>query len=469
MVRGRIRFAGVSVAVVAAGTLTAGIVAAAPAGAAAICGSGGDDCYTLTVSPPQSVTAGASQQSFSFIVTDQASGHDTDPLASAQVTAPAGYVVTSASASAGTQTLNAAAGTVTFNGLGLHKSGASATLTVVATAPCSGAGSAWTVQPGESSPFFGTNGDNDNDYAHDFQASTASFTVTGSCTLAFQNGTAAAGPVTTQLGSPITSVVGSPASTDPVTVEVLDGNGNVITSSTAPITITATQNSSALTPPVTTELAATGGVASFSDILINQTGAGFQLTASTTSTGIAPVTSSYFEILNDVQGCKAGACTGTTSTSTTTGTVTTSSATSGQFLGVGLGGVTFACGGSYKPVSDPLSFDVLTSSGTTTNAQFTVTLSVSWKVAWASGHPAFWTWQVCFGSNVPFTALPGTASTATIGGVTYYTGLLPTCQRDDHDSDDVAPTPPCVLDRRIDWTGNVIVTFLGVGDAYGKM
>jgi hypothetical protein len=201
-------------------------------------------------------------------------------------------------------------------------------------------------------------------------------------------------------------------------------------------------------------------VASFPGLSINQTGSGYTLGA--TSTGITPVTSTYFDIWNVLQACSGTSCTGSSSTTTTTGTVTTSSAISGQFLGVGLGGVTFSCGLSYQPLSDPLSFDVLSTSGAAnSSAVFTVTLQLSKKLVQSSGHPGASTWQICFGSNVPFTALPGTSGTAVIGGITYYTGLLPDCSS-------TLPAP-CVLSRNKTNAGVEVVTFLGTGDAYGKM
>jgi hypothetical protein len=203
-------------------------------------------------------------------------------------------------------------------------------------------------------------------------------------------------------------------------------------------------------------------VASFPGLSISQTGSGYTLGA--TSPGITPAQpSSYFDIWGALQSCSGSQCSGSSSSKTTSGTVTTSSATAGEFLGVGLGGVTFSCGGSYQPVSDPLSFDVLSQSGVADNsALFSVTLELNKQQVQSSGHPGASTWQICFGSDILFTALPGTSGTAAIGGVTYYTGLLPDCNNAESNA-------PCVLSRNKDNAGNEIVTFLGTGDAYGKM
>jgi hypothetical protein len=452
MVRGRIGIAGVSVAVVAAGLLTAGILAATPAGAAGTCASG--ECSNVVVTPPPAGTTG----SITVTVTNETN----ETIKSVKVIAPSGFVVN-----------GVAGGTAVFQNLSVPDNH-SISLSVTVTAPCSAtAGSAWTVQASETSPFTNPVDDFEPDSLSQLSAA-----VTGSCSLAFQDGQppVVTGPVTTAPpGSAIPSVVGSSAAANPIVVSVLDATGQTITSSTAPITITASKYVSATqTIPVTlsgtTGSPAISGVASFANLAINQTGAGFQLTATTTSPGITPVTSSYFEILNDLKGCTGGSCTGSATTSTTTGLVTTSSASAGQFLGVGLGGVTVACGGSYQPVSDPLTFDVLNPSGTTSNANFTVTLSLSKKAVQSSGHPGASSWQVCFESDQPFTALPGTSESFTITNVTasgpeivtYYTGLLPDCNN-------TATNAPCVLSRNKTNAGVEIVQFLGTGDSRGVM
>jgi hypothetical protein len=54
----------------------------------------------------------------------------------------------------------------------------------------------------------------------------------------------------------------------------------------------------------------------------------------------------------------------------------------------------------------------------------------------------------------------GTAGTVNIGGVTYYTGLLPDCTS--------SQPAPCVEARNKDNAGNVIVTFLAAGDPFAR-
>jgi hypothetical protein len=244
-----------------------------------------------------------------------------------------------------------------------------------------------------------------------------------------------------------------------VSVEVLDGAGNLLAASTAAVTVAIGSNPGSGTLSGTTTVDATAGVASFPGLSINQPGIGYTLVA--TSPGITSATSSDFDIWGVLQGCSGAPCSGSSATKSTTGTVTTSSASSGEFLGVGLGGVSFSCGSSYQPLSDPLSFDVLSVSGVAdSSALFTNLIEISKSLVQSSGHPGASSWQICYGSQQPFTAMPGTAGTVNIGGVPYFTGLLPDCTS--------SQTAPCVEARNKDNAGNVIVTFLAVGDPFAR-
>ena len=444
MVKARVGIAGASVALVAGGLLAA-LGATAAGAASGSCATPGK-CY-LTAVQPTSVVAGEGQ-TFMFAVNNEAT---TQTLGSVQITAPAGFTITSASAAVGTATYTA--NSATFLNLGLSPT-QSVTLTVQASAPCSGGGSGWSVEAKQSNQFNGPN----NGFVLDTSSSLTA-TVSGSCSLAFLNE-----PVGGLAGSPITSQVGASAAADPVTVEVLDGNYNVVTGSTAVINLAvgANPNSSPVTLSGTTQAQAIQGVASFSNAVISQTGWPYTVVA--TSPGITQATSSYFGVYGGWQSCTGGPCSGTSSTKTTTGTATTSQATSAQFVGVGLGGLAgFSCSGSYQPASDPLNFDVLNPSGVTSSALFTVTLEVSKQVVQSSGHPGASSWQVCFASNVQFPAQPGTSLQPIIGGVQYYTGLLLDC------TNNTPANTPCVLSRNKDNAGNVLVTFLGYGDMNGRI
>ena len=127
---------------------------------------------------------------------------------------------------------------------------------------------------------------------------------------------------------------------------------------------------------------------------------------------------------------------------------------------VAVGGIDFVCVGTYQRVSDPVIFDVLTPSGVAlSSARFTVSLEIDKTAVLASGRTGAAQWQICYASDQPFTAQPGTSGTAVIGGVTYNTGLLPDCSN--------TQGVPCVQARHKDMAGDVIVTFLASGDPVG--
>lgn len=431
-----------SFAMVAASALTVGALVA-PAAAStpsSTCTSSGK-CYSADVSPFENIPAGASEN-FTFTITNEAAAQT---LGSVKITAPASFAITGASGPAGSSA-SFTSSSALFRYLSLSP-GQQATLTVGATAPCGSGSHQWGIDAKQSNQFKGSG----NDFTPD-PTSILAADVTGACSLEFS-----AQPNTTAAGEKITTAVGSTGG--PVTVEVLDGDGNLITGSTAPVTVAIGANPGAASLSGTTTVDASSGVATFGDLSVGQAGLGYTLIAS--SLGIDSATSAYFSIDDALPACSTGsACSASASTKTTSGTVTTSSAGTGEYLGVGLGGVTYGCP-TYTGSSDPLSFDVLNSSGAAqSSADFAVQLEISKAAVHASGHPGASTWQICYASTQPFTAVAGTSGTTVIGGVTYYTGLLPGCSNN-------SPVAPCVQARNDDNAGNVIVTFLATGDPVG--
>jgi hypothetical protein len=282
-------------------------------------------------------------------------------------------------------------------------------------------------------------------------------TYSSPCSLAF---TTDGQPAGTTVNTTITSSFDSPGA-GPVKVEVLDAWGQPVTNSTAAITvaITSTANPGSGTLSGTTTVDAIGGVASFSDLSINQPGIGYRLTA--TSNGMSPATSGHFTIWSSIQQCSTAPCSASASSATTSGTATTSSANPTQFLGTGIGGGSYSCPGTYQPVSDPFSFDVVSGSGGMgQGGQFDVTLRIDKSLVKSSGHPGASSWQICYASTSSFAPRSGNPGTATIGDVSFFTGLLPDCSK--------TPVAPCVQARHKDNAGDVIVTFLASGDPLGK-
>ena len=72
-------------------------------------------------------------------------------------------------------------------------------------------------------------------------------------------------------------------------------------------------------------------------------------------------------------------------------------------------------------------------------------------------------WQVCYGAQTPFLAIPGTNGTTTIGGTTYHTGLLLPCFLFTH-----RHPQPCLLSRQRIQGGAVKLTFIAQGDPFGR-
>ena len=287
-------------------------------------------------------------------------------------------------------------------------------------------------------------------------ASSGGCSPSSPCSLAF---TTDGQPAGTTVNTTITPSFDSPGA-GPVKIEVLDQFGQVVTASKAAITIaiTSTANPGGGTLSGTKTVNAIGGVASFSDLSINKHGFGYTLTA--TSRGMNGATSLRFNIWGSLQQCSTPPCSASQSSATTMGTVST--AATGQVLGAGLGGASYSCNGTYNPLSDPFSFDVLDTSGAPQpDVQFTAMLRIDKSVVQSSGHPGASSWQICYASTVPFTAQDGTSGTATIGGADFNTGLLTDCSN-------TAPVAPCVQARNKDNAGDVIVTFLASGDPVGR-
>jgi len=95
-------------------------------------------------------------------------------------------------------------------------------------------------------------------------------------------------------GQPGNTVAGA-SLTPAVVVQVQDALGNLVTGSTASITIAIGVNPGSGTLSGTTTAAASGGTATFNNLSINRTGTGYTLTA--TSAGLTMATSTAFNIL----------------------------------------------------------------------------------------------------------------------------------------------------------------------------
>jgi Domain of unknown function DUF11 len=193
----------------------------------------------------------------------------------------------------------------------------------------------------------------------------------------------------------------------------------------------------------------------------NGTGNDFQLDPASAGNLSGTITGSC-----TVQPCPPSApCSASASSATTSGTVTTSGPLpSGDSIVTGMESVNssfnYQCP-TYTAVADVFGFAVFDANGFPQSIPLTVTVRIDKSLVQSSGHTGASSWQICYGSTTPFTALPGTSQqNVTIGGSPgYFTGLLPDCTK--------TQGAPCVRSRNKNNAGDVIVTFLAFGDPVG--
>jgi Domain of unknown function DUF11 len=192
----------------------------------------------------------------------------------------------------------------------------------------------------------------------------------------------------------------------------------------------------------------------------NGTGNDFQLDPNSAGNLSGTLTGCTFQPCPPSAPCSASASSATTSV-----TVTTSAPLpSGDSIVTGIESVNssfnYSCP-TYTAVADVVGFAVFNAAGAPQPTLLTVTVRIDKSLVGSSGHPGASSWQICYASTTPFTALPGTAQqNVTIGGSPgFSTGLLPDCSS--------SQGAPCVQMRNKNNAGDVIVTFLAFGDPYG--
>lgn len=444
----------VAVALAAGAFVSFGEIGSA-AGATSSCGAGNCAGLALTAS---TASAGDSQP-FSFTLTNEhANDDDGGPVAigSAQVTAPAGFTITSASLPASappsaTVFLAPNGASATFDNLGLAH-GQSMSVQVTASAPCGNgvaAAYAWGVRMDQQSTFPGQPSE-DPFYLASAGSAQLSGTLSGQCSLSFVAG---GQPGSAAVGSTITDGVGS--SGGPVQVEVLSATGRPVSLSTAPVTVGLSADPTGVALSGATTTAAAGGVATFSNLSLPAGAPGYQLSA--TSPGLGSGTSRFFTVYGSIQPCSGASCSASASSPTATVGVQASSVTPGGFLGIGFGGVDLSCSG-YAAVTDPLNFDLLGPGGAALSGPgATATLEIPKAVVGSSGRRGASKWQICYASPTAFPALAGSAGTLQVGGTTYYTGLLLRCSPNQHGA-------PCIESRHKAKSGQVVIVLRVAGD-----
>lgn len=400
------------------------------------------DCYIVTPSGSPATAGAGTSDVYAFQVTNR------DPrehLVSLTFTAPADFVIADAAGPGGT-TVSALPGSSVTLQLP-SDAGTSFTVEITALAPCAAAEpEVWGVS--------GVDSRGETDEVH-WSSSPPSVAVTGSCGLEFTGQ-----PAQTAVNSNILTGFNSTGS--PLAVQLLDADSAPLnpadfSASGTAVTVSIQVNPGGATLGGTTTADSSHGVADFADLQINNPGVGYELAAS--AAGFTGATSGTFTISGQIQACQAGSCTASQSTPTTAASVATSSP--GNFVALGLGGVSFSCN-HYNAVSDVAAFGVFDSEGVSVSGSSSVvTLSVS-PSAVRSAHRPFFFWQVCYASLAPFPAIPFTSGTAVIGGTSYHTGLLLPCVLLGHEH-----PASCLISRRPTLAGGIVLKFRALGDPFG--
>jgi hypothetical protein len=381
---------------------------------------GGTRAFSLVVAP-SSVPAGA-PASLTATLKNLSSY---DKLGSADIVVPAGLTGVSVADPPGYATATLSGGVIKVRDAKLAPGGSLA-IAITATAPCGSGTLAWSATA-KSEPFFFLPG---SPLTLDAGASHLTTTVTGACALRFVAGHT---PSDARVGQTITASPYAPAG-PVVQVEVIDGGGSRVTSSTATITVALGPSAGSGTLNGTKTATASAGVASFGSLSINAPGT-YSLTAS--SAGLTSATSSSFHVdqvavpcVEDVT-CTASIANGQTSFDVT---APANAAPDAGFLAISNAtGPSFDCAG----------YTELTATATTIvgpDRTKTVTATIDHHVLSAQ-HRSASSVQMCFGAPYPFATRYGSTLTGvdTNGDsvADFFYGLLPDCG-----------AAPCVAKRK---------------------
>jgi hypothetical protein len=371
-------------------------------------------------------------------------------MGSSNVVAPPGYVLPDQVIELATGTATIVGSTMQLRGL-VVKPNTSLVVTFTAIVPCEGDG-AWSIDAMHSSDHTGT-----GDFQLNSGASDLLVGFTGRCHLAFATSPASAefGSGTATQSEAITGTPYDPSGPS-VAVEVLDGAGQRITTSAAPITLTlgggtagaglALNGSGPVTVP------AVQGLATFSVLTIDRSGFDYTLTAS--SGALDPAVSGPFNIAQAGQICAGGTCDSPATSNpgnTQTGAVHATDVPPNLELAVAFTGDDPCAGTGYVPVM-PDTITVLALDGGEPAAGVTLEITLVIFKATAAGRPLSG-FKVCFATDIA-----GKTFTDTTGAQVTQ-GLLPNCS--------IVTSTNCVVSKSKDRQGNVTVAFR-VLDGRGK-
>jgi hypothetical protein len=376
--------------------------------------------FTMVVAPA-SVPAGT-KATFTATLTNRSSHNKLD---SADITVPSAFTGISVADLLGKASATLYGNVIKVRDVKLDP-GKSVAVTATATVPCAPGTHTWAVK----AKHYALLGSGEGDLTLDASAGQLKTTVTGSCALRFVAGHT---PANARVGQTISAAEYDPAG--PVLqVEVVDGDGSRVTTSSAVVSIALGPRSGSGTLAGTTTATASAGVASFANLSISGPGT-YTLTAS--STGFASVTSGSFMIDQVAVPCiEDQACSATLANGQTNFDVTAapSSGTDAGFLVMSNNvGPSFDCDNYKEQTATPTTI-------VGPDRTKTVTATIDRSVLNAQ-HRSYTSVQMCFGAPYPFTTRYGSTlksiDTNGDGSADFYFGLLPDCG-----------TAPCVAKRK---------------------
>jgi hypothetical protein len=402
-------------------------VTVAPAGAAS-------KPFSMVVSPA-SVAAGQST-TFSVTLTNRTSQQQ---LGSANITVPSAFTAVSVADPPGAATATTNGSVVQLRNAGVAPGG-SIVVSVTATVPSACTATyAWAIVAKQANDFNGPPG---NDLMLDPATSSLTTSVAGGCALRFVAGRQPAASRVSQTISALDYQPGGPS----VQVEVIDGAGQRVTTSTASITVALGPSTGSGTLHGTLTVAASAGVASFGNLSIDGPGT---YTLRATSAGLSAATSSTFRVDQVAVACiEDVTCSASIANGSTTFDVTApgNAGTDAGFLVLDNGvGVAIDCAGYTELTATPTVIEG-------PDRAKTVTSTIDKRVMNAQPNNGASFLQMCFGAPYTFATRPGSTLTGvdTDGnGINdFFYGLLPDCG-----------APPCVSSRKKTNAGDgVIVT-----------
>jgi hypothetical protein len=335
-------------------------------------------------------------------------------LGSADLTAPAGFKVVSASVT-GQGTATVSGNVVQLRNLKLWPS-TSTKAKVTVDVPCAQGTSAWTVAAKTSGDFSGYP-------LGPLVHSSLTTAVTGACALRFVGQ-----PANARVGETITTTPSNVPPGGPVSVEVVDGKGNRVTTSSATVALSLGSS------PV----AAVNGLATFASLSIDAPGT-YKLVAS--SPGLSPATSTEFRVDEAATVCTEDAsCTASLSNQTATIDVTAqgNAQTDAGVLVVNRNaGAPLDCKGYTELSQGDFAVDFLQFGASTAGREKLVSLTISKAAMKTVPNNGASFLNVCFGAPFTFAVKPGTPPLQQQQGL--HVGLLPDCGKF---------APPCVTKRK---------------------